>query len=131
MINTDFLRKILQFVFILSAILILGCQSDMEPNECYEIEVIGQDRCGGGLLVSVKNSKALGETITYYDGNSYSNVIRIFTLVSILESRIGFVRIRDFDPNEDEKNFARICQGLYAPYPVPSKVATFWSEEPC
>lgn len=131
MIDKDLFRRTLQLVFILSAILISGCQSDIEPVDCYEIEVIGQDRCGGGLLVSVKNSKAFGETITYFDGNSYSNVIRIFTLVSIPESRIGFVRIRDFDPNEDEKNFARICQLLYAPYPVLTKVATFWSEDPC
>lgn len=131
MITLNLIRNTLLFAIVTASILLSGCQSDMEPIDCYEIEVIGQDRCGGGLLVSVKNSKALGETITYYNGNSYSNVIRIFTLVSIPESRIGFVRIRDFDPNKDEKNFARICQGLYAPYPVPSKVATFWSEEPC
>ncbi|GMQ28459.1 hypothetical protein [Algoriphagus confluentis] len=117
-------------VFILFAILISGCQSEIEPADCYKIEVIGPDRCGGGLLVSVKNSRTLGESITYYDGNSYPNVIRLFTLVSVPESRIGFVRIRDFDPTEDE-NFSVICQGLYAPYPVPTKVATFWSEDPC
>jgi hypothetical protein len=131
MITLKLFRKTLLFAIASGCILLSGCQSDMEPVDCYEIEVIGLDRCGGGLLVSVKNSKALGETITYYDGNSYSHVIRIFTLVSIPESRIGFVRIRDFDPNEDGKNFARICQWLYAPYPVPSKVATFWSEEAC
>lgn len=131
MLTTDLLHRTLHFAFVLCAILISGCQSDIDPNGCYEIEVIGQDRCGGGLLVSVKNSKAFGQSITYYDGNSHTNVIRVFTLVSIPESRIGFVRIRDFDPNTDEKNFARICQWLYAPFPVPTKVATFWSEEPC
>jgi hypothetical protein len=129
--NLDLCLKSLIIGIVLFGILVSGCQSDMEPIDCYEIEVIGQDRCGGGLLVSVKNSKVFGQSITYYDGNSHINVIRVFTLVSIPESRIGFIRIRDFDPNTDEKNFARICQWLYAPFPVPIKVATFWSEEPC
>lgn len=124
----NIIRKTLLFASV--CILLSGCQSDMEPIDCYEIEVIGQDRCGGGLLVSVKNSKALGETITYYDGNSYSNVIKVFTLETIPESSIGFIRIRDFDPNTDD-NFSGICLALYAPFPVPIKVATFWSEEPC
>ncbi|WP_332910547.1 hypothetical protein [Algoriphagus boritolerans] len=103
MICTNLILKPLLFAIATACIFLSGCQSDMEPIDCYEIEVIGPDRCGGGLLVSVKNSNVLGETITYYDGNSYLNVIRIFTLVSIPESRIGFVRIRDFDTNEDEK----------------------------
>ena len=130
MINTDLLHRTLHFVFILSAIFISGCQSDMEPVDCFEIEVIGSDRCGGGMLVSVKNSEGIGEAITYYDGTNFKNVIRVYTLNSIPESKTAFIQIREFDPRRDN-DFLRICQWLYAPFPVPTKVATFWSEEPC
>jgi hypothetical protein len=94
-----------------------------------EVERIGWDQCGGGWLVSVKSPVQIGESISY-DGKTYSNVIKVFTLETIPESLRGYIRIRDFDPNTDE-NFFGICLALYAPFPVPEKVATFWSEVPC
>lgn len=129
MSNINLVRKTLLFAIVTIGIQFSGCQSDIDPA-CLEVEMIGLDRCGGGWLVSVKSPVRIGETISYYDGKSYSNVIKVFTLETIPESSTVFIRIRDFEPNTDE-NFSGICLALYAPFPVPTKVATFWSEEPC
>ena len=129
MIHANLVRKILLFSIALVGSLLMGCQSDSDPA-CLEVEMIGLDRCGGGWLVSVKSPVEMGESISYYDGETYPNVIKVFTLETIPESTRGFIRIRDFDPKRDE-NFYGICLALYSPFPVPSKVATFWIEEPC
>lgn len=124
----NYIRKAFLFAIAIISVLLSSCQSDTDPA-CLEIEKIGYDPCGGGLLVSVKSPEEIGETIAY-DGNTYSNVIKVFTLETIPESTTGFIRIRDFDPDKDG-NFLRICFALYAPIPAPLKVATFWSEDPC
>jgi hypothetical protein len=129
MIRINLIRKTLLFAIASACILLSGCQGDTGPA-CLEVEMIGWDRCGGGWLVSVKSPARIGETISYYDGKTYSNVIKVFTLQTIPESSTGFIRIRDFDPKTDEI-FFRICLALYAPIPAPEKVAIFWSEEPC
>lgn len=106
----------------------------MEPLDCYEIEVLGGEQCTLGTLVSIKNSRNVGETIRYMDGKTYSNVVRIYSEVTIPTASKGFIRIREFDREKDselEQNYATICLAIYAPYPVPTKVATFWSEESC
>lgn len=124
----NYIRKAFFFVIAVASVLLSSCQSDINP-ECLEVEKIGYDPCGGGLLVSVKSPVEIGETISY-GGNTYSNVIKVFTLLTIPESTTGFIRIRDFD-SEKDKNFFRICLHIYVPIPAPVKVATFWSENPC
>ncbi|MDO8968118.1 MAG: hypothetical protein Q8S14_17560 [Algoriphagus sp.] len=134
MLTTDLLHRTLHFAFILSAILISGCQSDMEPIDCYEIGVIGGEQCTLGTLVSIKNLKNVGETIQYYDGITYKNVVRIYSEVSIPRASKGFIQFREFDREKDRElrdSYAAICLAILAPYPVPTIVATFWSEEPC
>lgn len=112
-----------------------GCKSeDFDPNGCFEIEVIGGEQCTLGTLVSIKNSEKVGETIRYYDGKSYSNVVRIYSEVTIPNATKGFIQFREFDGEKDGElrdSYATICLAIFAPYPVPTMVATFWSEAPC
>jgi hypothetical protein len=126
--RNNYIRKAFLFAIAVSSVLFSSCQSDTDPA-CLVVEKIGYEPCGGALLVSVKSPDEIGNSITY-DGNTYSNVIKVFTLETIPESTAGFIRIRDFDVEKDE-NFLRICPAIYAPIPAPLKVATFWSEDPC
>ncbi|MBN7812009.1 hypothetical protein J0A68_13740 [Algoriphagus sp. H41] len=119
--------KIYFFVFAV-AICFMGCQSDTDPT-CLEVAMIGVDPCGGGMLVSVKKPENIGETITY-DGTTYTNVVKVFTTLTIPASTTTYIQFRDFDPEKD-KQFYGICLAIYAPYPVPWKVATYWTEAPC
>lgn len=96
--------------------------------------MIGGEECTLGTLVSIKNSKNVGETIRYRDGKTYSNVVRIYSEVNIPNAKKGFIQFREFDREKDaalEQSYATICLAIFAPYPVPTMVATFWSEEPC
>ena len=106
-----------------------ACQSDADPL-CYEVKVIGPDRCGGGTLVSVNRPSEIGNTILYYDGEIYTNVVKVFTKASIPATSIGYIDMRDFDPVKDQE-FSGICLALFAPFDVPYKVASFWRENPC
>ena len=90
--------------------------------------MIGVDPCGGGMLVSIKNG-GNGETITYGE-TTYTNVIKVFTTLSIPKSTTTYIQIRDLDPEKDQQ-FYEICLAIYAPFLVPNKVATYWSEAPC
>ena len=125
-INTNWNNLLL--TIILAGIMVSGCQSDTDPA-CLEVETIGVDPCGGGILVSVTSPNNIGETITY-DGDTYSNVVKVFTTLSIPGSTTAYIQFRDFDLGKDQQ-FYGICLAIYAPYPVPSKVATYWSETPC
>lgn len=90
--------------------------------------------CTLGTLVSIKNSKKIGETIRYSDGKTYSNVVRIYSEVNIPNATRGYIQFREFDQENDGElrdSYATICLAMFAPYPVPTIVATFWSEDPC
>ena len=121
--------KVSLFVFALACIIISGCESDIDPA-CLEVETIGIDRCGGGMLVSVKRPNGIGKTITYDDGKTYTNVVKVFTTLNIPVSTKSYIQFRDFDPEKDQQ-FYGICLAIYAPFHVPSKVATYWGESPC
>jgi hypothetical protein len=134
MIRINFIRKTLLFAIATACILLSGCQSDTDPNDCYEVEVLGGEPCTLGTLVSIKNSKNIGETIRYSDGKTYSNVVRIYSEVNIPNATRGYIQFREFDQENDRElrdSYAAICLAILAPYPVPTIVATFWSEEPC
>ncbi|OYX23628.1 MAG: hypothetical protein B7Z16_02185 [Algoriphagus sp. 32-45-6] len=124
------MRKQLILFYLLGFCLsFFGCDSDPEPD-CYQVKVIGRDRCGGAILVSVLNAKNKGASITYYDENTYSNVIGLYGLSEFSESEIGYIRFREFQSTKDS-NLLQICQHLYASFIVPTFVVTFWSEESC
>ena len=119
--------------FVFTNVLFLSCHSDSDPA-CLEVEILGPEQCTLGTIASVKSKKKIGNTVRYLDGKTYSNVIRIYSEVPVLSSSKAFVLLRDFDPKADEQlanQYARICLAIYAPLPVPTKVATFWSESPC
>ncbi|PZV80281.1 hypothetical protein CLV31_11248 [Algoriphagus aquaeductus] len=120
-------------VFLLVVLALVSCQNESEPS-CLEVEILGPEQCTLGTIVSVKSKKMIGNTIRYFDGNTYSNVIRIYSEVTISSSGKAFIQLREFDPTRDEQlanQYATICQAIFAPFPVPTKVATFWSESPC
>jgi hypothetical protein len=116
------------YLYVFACIFLLGCQSDVDPV-CLEIEKIGVDPCGGGMLISVRSPDNIGETITY-GGVTYTNVVKVFSTLPIPSSTTSYIQFRDFDPEKDQQ-FYGICLAIYAPYPVPGKVATYWSEAPC
>ncbi|GAA0877127.1 hypothetical protein GCM10009119_00950 [Algoriphagus jejuensis] len=120
--------KSYHFSFALVISLLMGCQSDTDPT-CLEVTKIGIDPCGGGMLVSVKKPENMGEIISY-QGTMYSNVVKVFTSEGIPASTTSYIQVRDFDPEKDQQ-FYGICLAIYAPFPVPGKVATYWSETPC
>ncbi|RIW14554.1 hypothetical protein D0X99_13450 [Algoriphagus lacus] len=119
--------KYLASIIAVASILVSGCQEYVSPTDCYEIEVVGEDKCRGGILVSVKSRKPIGETITYTDGKNYDNVILVFSEVEIPSFTKGYVQIRDFESKRDincPPNYNTLVE-------VPAKVAVRWSEEPC
>jgi hypothetical protein len=123
----------INLVFLLAVLAFVSCRDESEPS-CLEVEILGPEQCTLGTIVSVKSKKNIGETISYYDGRSYSNVIRIYSEVPISSAGKAFIQLRDFDPKGDEQlanQYATICLAIFAPLPVPTKVATFWSESPC
>lgn len=130
----NYIRKAFLFAIAVASVLLSSCQSDTDPNGCYEIEVLGGEECTLGTLVSIKSSKNIGETIRYYDGQTYSNVVRIYSEVNIPNGTKGYIQFREFDRVKDlalEQSYATICLAIFAPYPVPTMVATFWSDDPC
>lgn len=133
MSTSNFFQKTF-FSIVLAGNLLSGCGSEPEPTDCFEIKVLGPEECTLGTLVSVKNSKNIGEAIQYSDGKMYPNVVRIYSEVPIPNSTSGFISLRDFDQEKDRalaERYATICLAIFAPYPVPTFVSTFWSEDPC
>ena len=127
MMMIEIWARTLPFVIIMASFLLVGCQYDSVPAACYEIEFVGKDNCRGGILVSVISQKQIGETLTYSDGKTYPNVIMVYSEVEPPSFTKGFVQIRDFDKNREiicPPNNNTISK-------VPTKMAVFWSEEPC
>ena len=127
MMRIKIIPKNLPLLIAIASFLFSGCQYDTEPTKCFEIVVVGKDNCRGGILISVNSRKQIGKTITYSDGKTYTNVIMVYSEVSIPDFTYGFVQIRDFDKRRDIN-----CPPNYnAVSEVPAKIATFWSEDPC
>ncbi len=125
--NIEILPKSLPFIIIMASFLLFGCQEDTVPDTCYKIEVVGKDNCRGGILVSVNSRKQIGETLRYSDGKTYTNVIMVYSEVELPSFTNGFVQIRDLDKKRDiicPPNDNTLSE-------VPTKIATYWSEDPC
>ncbi len=103
-------------VFLLAVFQSLSCFTTNE--NCFSGIVVGKERCSNSILMRVTNPFNLGRDIIFYDGNEFSNVIRVPG--SYPAGKITF-RTREFNEANDEQIFSPFdpCSAVYAPFDVP------------
>ncbi|MBD8489591.1 hypothetical protein IFO69_12620 [Echinicola sp. CAU 1574] len=120
------------YVLYLFAFLFLGCDEVELIPECVQGKIIGKEQCSDFILIEVLSPSNVGESITYYDGTSYSRVIKIVPKNGVQITQDGFYRVRIYDPEKDaDLHELVICQTLYAPFAVPAMVGKAFSETSC
>ncbi|WP_215225306.1 hypothetical protein [Echinicola shivajiensis] len=111
---------------------LLSCNKDDEFPSCVKANVIGPEQCSDFILVEIISPGGVGKDITYYDGKSYHNVIKLISNDGVQNINSGYYNVRDFDPERDSAlSDPVICQAIYAPYNVPAMVANAFSIMEC
>ncbi|WP_186755801.1 hypothetical protein [Echinicola salinicaeni] len=111
---------------------LISCKNEDDFPSCIQANIIGPEQCSDFILAEIISPGGIGKNITYYDGNSYKNVIKLIPNTGIQHITSGHYNVRDFDPEMDSGlSKPVICQALYAPYNLPAMVVKAFSDTNC